>query len=290
MREIEVASRRYGGRYIVYAPDDEDCPLYRQDYWASQIGDWILSSDNVVAQVLDIRDYGSRLIVTAFGTDNVLNRTGTPVPLLLLRPRRYFSGLSSDIDKRAYINKTLTAADKSIIFQLLLFGNPVTAYEKATGNKVKTADEKYRINAKVKRILKHPSAGAYMKQAISQILKQEGVSVETWVKKLVSSTKGEIETPTQLAMHKMIGMMIPEVKEELIAMEDPDRVPSGSGRISIPEKTTTDAEFKDVCEFCDDTKKIKIALPGTPETEIPCPHCSKVQVEEVQEDAPALRV
>jgi len=281
---IEVSKKNIAGVYKVYYNREDalkDGIIPKPEYWNSNKGDWIISDDGVIAQLLDInwaRVY--KIGYTPFGIDNLgryggyaLHKEGkvTPQGLLLLRNRRYFSSLSnSDNVRGQYVTKRLTGRDKRILLFLLIFGNEIQAYEKATGLKA-TIKTKNAIQYRVRNIFQKDGAVEFMKNTLSEHLQKRGITEKQWLDKMIDSVGDTIDSSTKLSIWMTIGKLIPSVKEDVFGEgNDANQLTARFDTKMIQSADVTSAE----CQACQGSKTIESTDKITGQiVSIDCPIC-----------------
>jgi len=224
MRKIQVSTKcKYAGEYEIYEEGELGAPLARRDYDKADVGDWILSSDGIIAQVLGIQENrnGDKILVTAFGLDSIVGnhrRRG----LNLLRNRTSFWRLTDKTyEKREQIKK-LTVEAKFFLIGLVKSGpdQALNTYLKVfPRRRCETVEDKYAIRKQIGRILNHPEANEFIMKTVAETLTDHGETTESWITKLVESRGDKIETEVQRKMHMTIGLMIPGIRKELSGKE-----------------------------------------------------------------------
>lgn len=249
---MQVSAKcKYAGEYEVYEEGELGAPLARRDYDKANIGDWIISSDGIVAQVLGIQENRNedKIIVTPFGLDVVVSnhrRKG----LNLLRNRPSFWRLTDrTYEKREQI-KHLTVEAKFFLIGLVKSGPDLaleTYLKVFPRRRCETVEDKYAIRKQISRIVNHPEASEFIMKTVAETLSDHGQTAESWVKKLVVSVGDTIETEVQRKMHMTIGQMIPEIRKEISGELDEG---GGQRLFPLPEQKQLpeEAEYVDVTQ------------------------------------------
>lgn len=222
-----------------------------------EVGCWIKGDSGEICEILDIKIGIHRgainiLGYTVFGCNNF---QGRKPPKLAINRTRYSSLATAKTNgtvKFTRSNRELLLAYVNTNF------DPFAAYEMATGRKIQTMETKGYAKFKIKQALKSKDAQTFLMGTIREHLQKQGISPEVWAQKLLDSVPDQITTKTQLEMWELIGLLTPDVRREIMLAKGED---SGDGQaFLIPTeepKQVTEATFKDVCDICNGTGKVK---------------------------------
>ena len=298
----------FAGKDITaYYDDDNDCPIPKDQIVDSdeyprmfKVGDWVHFADGVTCQILVRSDTEipskktgipriQSIIKTMFGS----NFIATSAPMLVLYDRERLGAM-----RRTIINqKKLTARQLCLVARYIEadFDIPKTflLHHKKPMESVEA--QKYTFLTQLRIALLSDDGRKYFAEIFSRRFKVEQ-TYEEWRNKIEKSIPETITKPIHLEMHMILGKLSPEVRQKLLEAEG-GKEDDNKGGFALPAtgSDARDAEYQDVCNICQGTKKIKTTavVNGTPmEVEVECPSC-KVNgspVSEVQPQVLKLRV
>jgi hypothetical protein len=270
---FDTVHRRYPDLATeAYYPDEQlppgIIPIPLKDATAGQ---WVIDAEGTVALVLEIRILGkgcqNDTVVTVFG---LTYRRGT-VPLARNRiAHSTFAQKESALEHRIH---RFSYRYQKIVFMFLMCGlDEVETFKRIYMREPKNGEATtMMVNA-----LRTPESRWYLTMSIEKMLTEAGVNPESWMKKILDSTQGNIKSSTQWDMWKTLGSFIPQIRKELAIARGDEPPQEGQARFGTGDQTK-DAEFKDVCSVCGDKLVYKAKFTdgqgNTQEADLPCPLC-----------------
>lgn len=276
-------------KHAVAFYQDEELPAGIEPVYvklATNTGQWVMDGAGTVTQVQRVR--GKAFITTSFGA---VGRSET-LPIFL-RPRREFYELSTRI-KDGVVTPKLTFKHMRYLECLFLARFDFTrAYQIFYGKDPRNAAA---ARHKAELTLACEGAREFLMKTMSQEIAAEGIDSSAWIRKLIQGTQGEIKSAVQLNMWMTIGKFIPEVRQALLTMDDPNQLPgaSGGGFGTEAGSKAKEAKYEDICSVCGGKGTYTATLPAEegkePATlEVKCPVCS-VAVSSMPRTSKGLRL
>ena len=250
-----------------------------------KVGDWVISKEGIFAKVLQVQcmNYkaisGTSLtapsqvfIKTIFGMNKVDGLKPNPTFLV---DKSSFSRVDTykPEERVGKLKAHILAEYVANNFDMLATHDAV--YKKNDGPQSKYFD-KYLIKRKLTKILSTAEGQAIF---AALLIKRYGESMtfDEWRQKIVDSVPDTITKQIHLDMWKILGQLEPEVRKKLdeASGKEPSQEDSKSVFPTDNKKLTThdEAQYKDVCEYCNDSKVYKTKTTTGTEVEIECPYC-----------------
>jgi len=206
MIEITVKSKKYAGQYKVYTLGEEGCPEVNYQRETVKVGDWIVDCNNLVSQIIHlVKPMIAGIttvmsIYTCYGIDGFLvskREEHYYTKLDFNRPRISFHSLSRGADRV----RGISYQDKVFLYNTLINGDMYKAHEIAYKNKRNDGT----ISNKFNQLLSTKQGQEFIRNMIGEKLKEFGVEADFFIKKLIESVDGKIDSELKLALLRMLA-------------------------------------------------------------------------------------